>query len=77
MINMFYKEFPKNSNAIFYHDGQSYNIQHNKYGYLVQVYKENGYYPVIQGKNSRRKKLSTINKYMKVYGIEFIENETT
>ena len=70
---MYCKQFPKNSNDTFNYNGRLYNIQHNKYGYLVQVYKENGYYPVIQGKDSRRKKLSTINKYMKEYGIEFVD----
>lgn len=70
---MLYKEFFKNSNDKFHYNGNYYNIQHNKYGYLVQVWNGNGFIPVIKGKNDRRKKLSTVNKYMKEYGIEFVE----
>lgn len=71
---MKYIEFKKNSNTSFYYNGNYFIIQHNKYGYKVLMWIENGYYPVIKGKNSRRKNLSTINKYMKEYDIEFIDH---
>ena len=70
---MLYKEFPKNSNGNFYHNGNYYNIQHNKYGYLVQVWIGDRFSPVIKGREDRRKKLSTVNKYMKEHDIEFVE----
>ena len=67
------KQFHKNSNETFEHDGNRYNIQHNKYGYLAQVWVGNHYCPIIKGRDDRRKKLSTVNKYMKEYGIEFVD----
>ena len=70
---MYRKQFPQNSHSLFSHNGVHYNIQHNKYGYLVQVKKGDKYLPVIKGRFDRRKKLATINKYMKEYGIEFVD----